>query len=250
MKSVLIVGGSGGIGQGVVRACAARDAFPIATYNSNRAGAEAAVRDVGRGALLRINLQEDIYILDDVPVDLNAIVHCAGLAARTKSLSSTSTSELLRLIRVHALAPLRLTSEILDRCPSVRSIVFVLSTAALSQQGGPYALSKAAALAMCRLLASELESSGITIHAVLPGWTETPMAAEAACLSGLTLEEIRAQHLDGRLLCPDEVGEACLQLAIDTPRSTPPQFLWWDRRWSRAPRHMLLSEASAIIPEE
>jgi NAD(P)-dependent dehydrogenase (short-subunit alcohol dehydrogenase family) len=233
--NVLVVGGSGGIGAAVVRACARRGLHPVVTYRTNQTGAETAVQETGCGETLYLDLlRSDIGLEGSLP-QVEVVVHCAGIASTRRSLIESSDTEIAELLEVHALGPLRLTRALLMSGSPLRSAVFVLSTAVACGGGGPYALSKVAGLAVCKLLADEFRPRGIAVHAVAPGWTETEMAATAAARAGRTLADIRAGHLDGRLLQPDEVGEACVRLAVDLPPDSSAQLVWWDRRSSREP---------------
>lgn len=243
MMNILIVGGSGGIGAAVARACAPRGLQPIVAYRTNRRGAEAAVRLVGQGEVLCLDLLRGDFGLEGSLPRVEAVIHCAGVASTRRSLLDSSNAEIADLLEAHALGPLRLTRALMTAGSPLRSAVFVLSTAVSCLGGGPYALSKAAGLAMCKLLAAELRPPGIAVHAVAPGWTETEMAATAAVRAGRTLADIRAGHLDGRLLSPEEVGEACVRLAVDLTPGTPAQLLWWDRRSSREAISLALDDA-------
>jgi NAD(P)-dependent dehydrogenase (short-subunit alcohol dehydrogenase family) len=244
--NVLVVGGSGGIGGAVVCACARRGLHPIASYRTNRHGAEAVIRQAGRGESLRLDLLRCDFGLEDPLPQVEAVIHCAGVASVSRSLLDAPDAEIAELLSAHALGPLRLTRALLTAGSPLRSAVFVLSTAIACVGGGPYALSKAAGLAVCKLLAAEFRPRSIAVHAVAPGWTETDMAATAAARAGRTLADIRAGHLDGRLLQPEEVGEACIRLAVDLPLDTLAQLLWWDRQLSREPISSSLAAALTL----
>jgi NAD(P)-dependent dehydrogenase (short-subunit alcohol dehydrogenase family) len=99
-------------------------------------------------------------------------------------------------------------------------IVNVASTAAI--KGSPYitayVASKHAILGMSRALASELK--GIQVNAVCPGYVDSPLTdrtvEKIVGLTGRSAGEIRseiaAQNPCGRLIRPDEVASAVLEL--------------------------------------
>ncbi len=124
--------------------------------------------------------------------------------------------------------------------------MFLLSTAVSCRGGGPYALSKAAALAGCKLLAHELAPRGVRVHAVVPGWTETPMAAAAAAASGRTLDEVRAGHPDSHLLDPLQIGRLAAGLLAEGPSRAAGQLVVWDLRDSREPTWTSLEHALSL----
>lgn len=111
-----------------------------------------------------------------------------------------------------------------------RRVVFTASTAGL--KGYPYAAAYCAAkhgvVGLARALAVELKPSGVTVNAVCPGFTDTPLfdtaAAEIASKTGRTLSEARAalakDNADGRLVSPEEVAAKVLWLCSPAAAAT------------------------------
>ena len=103
-----------------------------------------------------------------------------------------------------------------------RRIVFTASTAGL--KGYPYVAAYCAAkhgvVGLARALAAELKADGLTVNAVCPGYTDTPLldaaAAEVAGKTGRSVEEARTalakDNADGRLISPDDVAAKVLWL--------------------------------------
>ena len=112
--------------------------------------------------------------------------------------------------------------DVMRKGQGMRRIVFTASTAGL--KGYPYAAAYCAAkhgvVGLARALAVELKPSGVTVNAVCPGFTDTPLldtaAAEIANKTGRTVSEARAalakDNADGRLISPEEVAEKVLWL--------------------------------------
>jgi NAD(P)-dependent dehydrogenase (short-subunit alcohol dehydrogenase family) len=96
-----------------------------------------------------------------------------------------------------------------------------------------YAASKAGLLGLTKALARELASRGITVNAVCPGYTETPMVAAAVRriteATRRSEAEARAALIagnpQGRLIQPAEVAEAVVWLCGDAAASITGQTI-------------------------
>jgi NAD(P)-dependent dehydrogenase (short-subunit alcohol dehydrogenase family) len=245
MTRVLIVGGSGGIGSATAQECARRGIWPVVGYCGNQIEAQSLVDKCGMGEVVKIDLlSAENRALDTLP-PIHALIHCAGASTPCTDLLDCTDEEIRRLVELHALGPLGICRTMTALSGELRTIVFVLSTAAIVG-GGPYGLSKAVGLSVARILSRELGQRGITVHAVLPGWTETKMAMAAAQAQGQTIAEIRSAHLDGRLLDPNQVARVCIDLALVSGSGEPSRLIWWDRRSSRDPLTFGLDSLPAI----
>jgi NAD(P)-dependent dehydrogenase (short-subunit alcohol dehydrogenase family) len=235
MRNVLIVGGSGGVGSGIARRCAAVGSWPLVGYAGHAELAQRVVEQCGRGASLHLDLlQPDLPGLAGLR-RLDAVVFAAGMYLPGARLLDTSDENLRRLIDVNMLAPIRLTRALLKAGHPLRDVLVVLSTASFGRGSGPYALSKIGELAVCKLLVRELADRGIRLNAIAPGWIETPMAALAAAAGGGTLDAVRAKHLDARILTAEEIGGLCAAILSDTASNSTGRLAVWDRRAAREP---------------
>ena len=77
-----------------------------------------------------------------------------------------------------------------------------------------YAASKAGIIGLVKTLAVELASKNIRVNALLPGGTETPMAAAFANTPEM-VEFINHIHAMGRQATPEEIAQSVLYLASD-----------------------------------
>ena len=112
--------------------------------------------------------------------------------------------------------------DVMRKGEGMRRIVFTASTAGLKgyAYAAAYCAAKHGVVGLARALAVELKRSGVTVNAVCPGFTDTPLldtaAAEIANKTGRTVSEARAalakDNADGRLISPEEVAEKVLWL--------------------------------------
>jgi 2-hydroxycyclohexanecarboxyl-CoA dehydrogenase len=99
------------------------------------------------------------------------------------------------------------------------SIVIVSSAFALTGRSnmGQYDATKAAILAMTRVLACEEAAHGIRVNAVCPGSTLTPWTASRAAARGMSLEELKERgavpSLLNRWAAPEEIAYPILWMA-------------------------------------
>ncbi len=154
---------------------------------------------------------------------LDAAIAAAGVIAggvpawqvppeQEQALLDTNLGGVLNLARVAVPALLRR--------PRPRRGRFLAVASAAATRGLPmlaaYCASKAGVAGFVRALAAELGDSGITVNAVSPGSTDTPMLAESARLYGLPeAGAFAGQQPLGRLLAPAEVAAVLAFLVSD-----------------------------------
>jgi 3-oxoacyl-[acyl-carrier protein] reductase len=108
-------------------------------------------------------------------------------------------------------------------------IVNIASIAALLTpipDNTPYALTKAAVIALTKRLALELGPDGINVNAICPGFIRTEMAAAAVDERGL--ETFAGKAMLGRVGRPDDIAAAALFLASDEASFITAQILTVD----------------------
>lgn len=95
---------------------------------------------------------------------------------------------------------------------------FVGYTAGFPQTAA-YASSKAGMIGLTQTLATEFGTSGIRVNALLPGATDTPMAAAFANTPEIE-EFVKALYALKRMASPDEIAKSALYLASEASSFT------------------------------
>lgn len=195
---VLVTGGSSGIGAAVARHAAAQGRAVAITYRTQRAAADALVRDLRRnGAEIHAfaadvaREEEVVRLFDDVDVrfegrPLRGVVNSAGVGGRHGPVASFTGADLAALWGTNVTGTILACREAVKRFDAHGrggAIVNVSSMAA-TIGGRPgasaYAASKAAVDVFTVGLAKEVAARGIRVNVVRPGFTVTPMTRRAS----------------------------------------------------------------------
>jgi NAD(P)-dependent dehydrogenase (short-subunit alcohol dehydrogenase family) len=201
----LVTGGSSGIGAAIVRALEA----------------DFEVRAVSRSTGWDLTLPGACERLVEECPRIDLLVNNAGMA---ESAPAAKTSDELwrRHFELNVDVPFRLCRAAYGKLRQSANprVVNVGSVAGL--RGSPYiaayAASKHALMGLTRVLAAEWK--GIKVHAVCPGFVDSPLTdrsvANITGQTGMSEDEARAalasQNPCGRLITPDEVARAVLEL--------------------------------------
>jgi len=231
MKSMLITGGSRGIGRATALRVARQGWSVTINYLADEAAAlETArmVHDLGGQATTvqaDVSAEADVIAMFDAALTkfgrIDAVVVNAGIVAAASRLADMSAERLRRMFDVNVYGAYLCAREAArrlakDRGGSGGSLVLVSSAAA--RLGSPfeyvdYAGSKAALDTLAIGLAKELGAQGVRVNSVRPGLIETEIHASGG-------QPDRAQRLGrdtplGRAGQADEVAEAIFWLLGD-----------------------------------
>ncbi|BDA86947.1 oxidoreductase [Aureimonas sp. SA4125] len=175
-KSVLVLGGSRGIGAAIVQRFAADGAKVTFTYAGSRAAAEQLAKDTGSTALQADSADRDAVIArvrESGPLDV--LVVNAGIAVFGDALDQDPDA-IDRLFRINIHAPYHAAVEAARRMPEGGRIIVIGSVNGdrMPIPGmASYALSKSALQGLARGLARDFGPRGITINVVQPGPIDT-----------------------------------------------------------------------------
>ncbi len=231
MKTILVTGGTRGIGRATALKCARKGWSIALNYLSNQSAAEEALREVRAVGGRAIALQGNVAVEADVVSmfgeaetrlgRLDGVVINAGIVAPSLPLADMDSARLSRTFEVNVYGAYLCARESARRLSKDRGGgggAIVLVSSAASRLGSPfeyvdYAGSKAAIDTLTIGLAKELAQQGVRVNAVRPGLIETDIHASGG-------QPDRAQRIGaatpmGRAGRPEEVAEAIVWLLDD-----------------------------------
>ena len=237
-KRALVVG-CGGIGQACVAALAnfgaavatADYALPLA-----QEAAETVRQTGGEGLALQVDISDPAsaqQCVADVVATfgrIDILVNAAGINIRKPALDF-APEEWERVLSVN-LSGVFYVTQAAGRLMVEQRYGKVVTISSVSSLVGhpnlaPYGASKGGLLVLTRTLAVEWAPFGVTVNAVGPAYTETPLTSRYLLEPGKREEIVRDIPM-GRLAQPEETAAAVVFLASDASRFVTGQTLYVD----------------------
>ncbi|WP_087016790.1 SDR family oxidoreductase [Thaumasiovibrio subtropicus] len=222
METVLITGGSRGIGLALVRQFLIRGYRVVATFRGEHAPeALKTLKNEDQLVLKRLEVTDEASInklaasLKSLPIDI--LINNAGiLGPVAQTLKDTDKRGWLETLEINTVAPLLVCEALLSNVrlsEHGRIITISSQMGALSRHStGMYAYrsSKAAVNKVMQVLALELKDENIAVCPVHPGWVKTEMGGEEADIT------------------PEESAEGIANFAVKMNMSHSGKFYTWD----------------------
>lgn len=221
-RVAIVTGGSGGIGRVSAERLAADGMAVVVHYAGNQARAEETVAAVvaagGRGIAVRGDIadEQDMGAVFDAAErefgGVDVLVHTAGIMPLSP-IAQLDLETFDRVQRTNVRGTVVVDQLAAQRIRAGGAIVnFSTSVTRLQIPGyGAYAASKGAVEAMTLILAREMRGRDITVNAVAPGPTATPLFFDGK--SQQQIDGIAAANPMQRLGTPEDVAETVAFLA-------------------------------------
>ena len=214
MSTIVITGGSRGIGAATVRLFASRGHRVYFLYEKNTAAAETVAAETGATAICcdvadNAAVQQAFRQIGDVDILVcNAGICHYGL------MSQLPEQQWDRLFDVNVKGIYNCVNAAMPAFLQKQQGSIVTVSSMWGQVGASceaaYSATKGAVIALTKALAQELGTSGIRVNCVAPGVILTDMCAD---VSPDTLEDLKDQTPVGRNGTPEDVAQAICYLA-------------------------------------
>ena len=222
MKTVIVTGGSRGIGRAIVEKFANENYNVILNYNKS----EFAALDIAKKYTNIDVFKADVSNSKDVEAMINfaeskfgkidILINNAGISS-TGLLQDLSLEEWNKLFETNVTGTFLVTREVLPHMISKKSGKIINISSVWGIVGAStevaYSASKAAIIGFTKALAKEVGPSGITVNAIAPGIVMTDMVSN---LSVDEFEQIRSEIPLGRIGSTDDIANAAFYLASDS----------------------------------
>ena len=230
-KTILITGGSRGIGAALAKLCGARGWRVGVNYSASREAAEKVVSDVAAAGGEAIAIPGDVTSEADTAAmfdavekafgPINGVAVNAGIIDHRMPLADMTLDRMRRVVDVNVIGALLTSREAARRMPTDKGGpggAIVITSSRAAQLGGPsefidYAASKGATDTLTIGLAKELAPHGVRVNAVRPGLIETEIHIAAGWPERATA--LASQIPMRRPGSAEETAEAMLWLLSD-----------------------------------
>ena len=222
-KTVVVTGGSRGIGRSIVLTMASQGANVTFLYRSNEAATEETL-EAASGLSGVVNAKKiDIRdaeacegAIDQIAEDagkIDILVNSAGIT-RDNILGLMTNNELSDVLETNVIGVFNILRPVIPYMVSQRRGRIINISSVAGEKGGRgqtnYAASKGAINALTKSLAVELAPKNILVNCVAPGMIETDMTESIRQQAG---EVVKSKILLGRFGQPEDVAKAVLFFA-------------------------------------
>lgn len=202
-KTILVVGGSSGIGLAVVKQLAKEGATLITA--SRHQSAELQTLHIPH---IPVDVTGDIQALSDLPDVLHGLVYCPG-TINLKPFARLTEQDFMHDWQVNVLGAIRVLQQAIKSLKKAQGASVVLYSTVAASVGMNFhasvATAKSAVEGLALSLAAEYASSHIRFNVIAPSLTDTPLAGNLLS-SPEKREAANKRHPLNRVGTPEEIA--------------------------------------------
>lgn len=218
-KTVLVTGGSSGIGKAIVMAFAKEGCNVVFTYNSKKKESENIVKEITNLGVKALSVKVDMHSEDDIKKlfdhikeqfkTLDILVNSAGIN-RPRDLFDTKVwKEIFQINLFSVVFCTGKAVELMKNGGKILNISSIYAEGKACWKGLPaYGASKAAISHFTQTLAKNL-SPKILVNAIAPGYVRTPLWIET---SEEDFEKSGKEQLIERMILPEEIAQMAVAI--------------------------------------
>ncbi|MED4697236.1 SDR family oxidoreductase [Peribacillus frigoritolerans] len=223
LRVALVTGGSGGIGQAIVKKLADNGFAVAVNYSGNKLRADTIVDEIVKqgGKAISIGgdvadekvMQEAFDIVEEKFGGIDVVINTAGIMLLS-SIAEMNLADLDKMHRTNIRGTFVISQQAARRVRKGGAIINFSTSVTRTQfpTYGAYVASKAAVESMTMILARELRGKDITVNAVAPGPTATPLFLDGK--DEETIDNLSKAAPLERLGTPEDIAETVIYLAI------------------------------------
>ncbi|MCM0627325.1 SDR family oxidoreductase [Lysinibacillus sp. OL1_EC] len=222
LRVALVTGGSGGIGQAVVKKLA-KNGFAVAVhYSGNKLKAETLVNEIVKQGGKAISIGGDVAdekamqkafdIIEEKFGGIDVVINTAGIML-LGSIAELNLADLDKMHRTNIRGAFVISQQAARRVRKGGAIINISTSVTRTQfpTYGAYVASKAAVESMTMILARELRGKDITVNAVAPGPTATSLFLDGK--DKQTIDNLSKAAPLERLGTPEDIADTVTYLA-------------------------------------
>ena len=223
MKTVLITGGTKGIGKAIAKAFLERGYEVALNYHKDRAAALSAQEEfkmLGYSpVLIRADVSDEVQVRNmfreffSIYDKLDVLVNNAGISL-IKQIQDTSLTDWNNIFDTNIKGTFLCSRESVKKMVGARNGAIINISSIWGEVGAScevaYSASKGAVISFTKALAKELALSNVRVNCISPGVIDTAMNSH---LSSEEMQELVSSIPLGRLGAPADVAKACVYLA-------------------------------------
>ena len=216
MKTLIVTGGSQGIGYQIALLALAADyrVVNISRSAANVPGIENYAIDLAGPDAER---QVQALIASEISSSEICLVHNAA-QLRSDTSDNTPTGSFVDILNINLVAPHILNQAVIPRMQAGSSIIYIGSTLSEKAVANTYSyvVTKHAILGMMRATCQDLHGKSIHTACICPGFTDTEMLRKHLGNDARVLVDIAARSAFGRLVTPQEIASCVMFAAAQT----------------------------------